>query len=173
MKSEVFEIKRTSKTAVGLLEGTGAERSEVEVPGRSPTAAPTPPSSSPPDPEVSARPVRRRLTPAYKLRILNEVDAAEPGQMGAVLRREGLYSSYLTTWRRQKERGELNGSTAKKRGPLPKTDEPTRRKVAQLEKENSRLARQLKRAEQIIEVQKKIAELLGSPLSSSQSTEVD
>jgi transposase-like protein len=171
MKSEVFDIKRINKATVGLLKGTGGERSEPEAPERGPTvAAPTPP---PPDPEVPAHPKRRQHTPAYKLRILKELDAAGPGAIGALLRREGLYSSYLTNWRRQREQGELDALASKKRGPVQKIDEPTRRKMALLERENSRLARRLKRAEQIIEVQKKIAELLGIPLNPSQSAEDD
>lgn len=172
MKSEVLNIKRINHATVGLLQGTGGERSEPEVPERSPTVA-APSSTTPPDPEVPASPKRRQYSAAYKLRILKEADAAGPGGIGALLRREGFYSSNLTNWRRQRERGELEALSSKKRGPEPKIDEPTRRKVALLEKENFRLVRRLKRAEQIIEVQKKIAELLGIPMNPSQSAEDD
>lgn len=165
MKSEVFNIKRI-KATVGLLKGTGGERSEPEVPERSPTVAAP---SSPPDPEVPAPLKRRQYSSSYKLRILKEADAAGPGGIGAILRREGFYSSNLTNWRRQRDQGDLNALSSKKRGPEPKMDEATRRKISHLEMENSRLARRLKRAEQIIEVQKKIAELLGIPLNPSQS----
>ena len=172
MKSEVFKIKRIKKATVGILKGTGGERSEPEVSERGTTvAAPTPPP--PPDPEVSAHPNRRKFSRNFKLRILKETDIASPGDIGAILRREGIYSSSLSSWRRQRENGELGSSTSNKRGPAPKMDEPTRRKVTNLERENSRLARRLKRAEQIIEVQKKISELLGIPLSHSQNEEDD
>jgi transposase-like protein len=123
------------------------------------------PPPSPPDPEVPAHTKRKQHSKAFKLRILKEVDAANPGDIGAVLRREGLYSSHLTIWRRQRAEGKLNPLSINKRGPVPKMDEPTRRKVSSLEKENSRLSRRLKRAEQIIDVQKKISELLGIPMN--------
>lgn len=171
MKSEVFDINRINKATVGLLKETGGERSEPEVSGRSPTVAAPP--TPPPDPEVQAHPKRRQYSAAYKIRILKEADNAEPGNIGAILRREGLYSSNLSIWRQQKERGELKVGSAKKRGPAPQMDESTRRKVTHLEKENSRLAHRLKRAEQIIEVQKKISELLGISLNPSQSAEDD
>ena len=172
MKTELLDLKRIKKATVGLLKGTGGERSEPEVPERSPTVA-AQKSPSIPDPEVPAHPRRRHHSAAYKLRILNEADSVGPSGIGVLLRREGLYSSNLTLWRRQKEQGELNGKSSKKRGPTPKMDESTRRKMAHLEKNNSRLARRLMRAEQIIEVQKKISELLGIPLNLSENGEND
>jgi transposase len=115
-----------------------------------------------PDPEVLARVQRRRFTAEYRRRILKEADACKkPGAMGALLRREGLYSSHLVNWRRQREQGELAAGRARKRGPAPKPIDP---RVRQLEVENRRLQRKLARAETIITLQKKVAEILGIPL---------
>jgi transposase len=117
---------------------------------------------SPPDPEVSEKKPRRKFTAKYKLRILEEADeCTQPGQLGALLRREGLYSSYLTTWRKQKAKGLLQAMTPKKRGRKRKEKNPLSKRVAKLEKENLRLQQKLKRAELIIEAQKKMSEILG------------
>ena len=114
------------------------------------------------DPEVAEVKPRRKFTAAYKLRILEESDqCSEPGQLGALLRREGLYSSNLTTWRRHREDGILIGISPKKRGRKKKPINPLAQRVAQLEKENRRLQQKLKRAEIIIDAQKKISEILG------------
>jgi transposase len=114
------------------------------------------------DVEVSSVSQRRRFTAAYKCRVLAEADACtEPGQVGALLRREGLYSSHLTTWRRQREQGMLEALTPKKRGRKARGLDPVAQRVAQLERANARLSQQLKQAETIIEVQKKVSELLG------------
>lgn len=113
-----------------------------------------------PDPEVPERAKRRQFSPQYKLRILKEADAcAEKGQLGALLRREGLYSSHLTTWRRNRQQGSLESLSAKKRGPKPKTSNKKTRE-AQLESENRRLRKKLNQAEAIIEIQKKVYALL-------------
>jgi len=113
--------------------------------------------------EVVAKATRRRFTAEYKLKILREADArTEPGAVGALLRREGLYSSHLTTWRRQRERGELAGLTPKKRGPAPKPKNPLAAKVAALEREVTRQKARADRAEALVELQKKVAELLGT-----------
>ena len=110
-----------------------------------------------PDPEVPERPVRRKFTVEYKRRILKEADACTVrGQIGALLRREGLYSSSLTSWRRQVN----TGLAPKKRGPATRTPDPNVRRIAQLEKDTARLTHKLKQAELIIEVQKKVAALL-------------
>ena len=110
-----------------------------------------------PDPEVAEKAVRRKFTAEYKRRILKEADACtRQGQIGALLRREGLYSSNLTLWRRQID----EGLVPKKRGPVARTPDPSIRRIAQLEKDNARLAHKLKKAELIIEVQKKVAALL-------------
>lgn len=115
-----------------------------------------------PEVEVVAKPTRRRFTAEYKRRILREADACtEPGAIGALLRREGLYSSNLTTWRAQRARGELTGLTPKKRGPAPKPTNPLATKVAALEREVTRYKVRAERAEALVELQKKVAELLG------------
>jgi transposase-like protein len=118
--------------------------------------------SSPPDPEVPEKKSRRKFTAKYKLRILAEADTCtRSGQLGALLRREGLYSSNLATWRRQKEKGVLKAMTPKKRGRKRKEENPLTQKVVQLEKENRQLQQKLKKAELIIEAQKKMSEILG------------
>jgi transposase-like protein len=110
-----------------------------------------------PDPEVVEKAVRRKFTAEYKLRILKEAESCtEPGQIGALLRREGLYSSSLTSWRRQINQGLI----PKKRGPVAQKADPYIRRNAELERENAKLAHKLKQAELIIEVQKKVAALL-------------
>jgi len=110
-----------------------------------------------PDPEVPEKTVRRKFTAAYKLRILKEAEnCTGPGQMGALLRREGLYSSNLTLWRHQVAQGLI----PKKRGPQGQKADPRIRRIAELERENEKLAHKLKQAELIIDVQKKVAELL-------------
>ena len=115
-----------------------------------------------PDPEVPEKKARRKFTAKYKLQILEEADACtEPGQLGAFLRRKGLYSSYLSTWRRQREEGLLDALSPKKRGRKEKEKNPLAQKVAKLERENERLKGKLKKAEIIIDVQKKISEILG------------
>ncbi len=119
-----------------------------------------------PEVEVLAKATRRRLTAEYKRQILREADACrEPGAIGALLRREGLYSSHLTTWRAQRERGELAGLTPKRRGPAPKPQNPLAAQVAALERAVSRERARAERAEALVELQKKVAELLGTPLA--------
>lgn len=116
-----------------------------------------------PDPEVPERAKRRRFTAQYKLDVLRELDACnEPGQVGAVLRREGLYSSHIVEWRRQRDAGALR-ELGRKRGRKPAG--PLERKVDRLERQNVRLRRRLGQAEKIIEVQGKLSELLGIPFS--------
>ena len=120
-----------------------------------------------PDPEVRERAARRRFTAEYKLQVLREADqCAGVGEVGALLRREGLYSSHLTTWRRQREHGALVALAPKKRGRAAAAVSPLARRVAELEREKARLERRLKQAETIIEVQKKVSEILGIPLKS-------
>lgn len=125
-------------------------------------------SAKGPEIEVVAKACRRRFTVGYKLRILQEADNCDAGSVGEILRREGLYSSHLAKWRHQRREGIL---VAKKRGPKPNMDESARKELARLERENARLSSRLKRAEQIIEVQKKISDLLGIPLEDSQIEE--
>jgi len=115
-----------------------------------------------PDPEVQGKKPRRKFTAKYKLDILKRADACtQIGQLGALLRGEGLYSSNLTTWRRQREEGLLDAMSPKKRGRKKQEINPFSPEVAQLQKENERLKRKLKQAEVIIEVQKKVSEILG------------
>ena len=120
---------------------------------------------SPSEVEVVAKPTRRRYTADYKHRILREaVTCTRPGELGALLRREGLYSSNLTVWRKQRERREIEGLSQKKRGPLPKEKNPLAAKVATLERENRRLRARSERAEGLVELQKKVSEILGIEL---------
>jgi transposase len=122
-------------------------------------------SSACPEVEVLAKPERRRFTVEYKLRILREADkCTRPGEIGALLRREGLYSSALTSWRRARDRGELSGPGVRKRGPRGKPVDARDRRIGELERENKRLKARLERAEALIDVQKKVSELLGVDL---------
>ena len=116
-------------------------------------------TTSVPDPEVAVRAEHRHFTAEYKQRILQEVDAcSEPGQVGALLRRESLYSSHLTTWRQQRVRGQLQGLTPAKRG---RKADPQALENARLRKEIEQLKARLERAELIIDVQKKVSQMLG------------
>ena len=134
----------------------------IERPGRAMINAP--------DPEVLEIKPRRNFTAKYKLRILDEADrCSQPGELGALLRREGLYASNLTTWRRQREKGLLQAMSPKKRGRKHKEKNPLASRVAQLEKETKRLEQKLKQAELIIEAQKKMSEILGIAQNLSES----
>lgn len=116
-----------------------------------------------PDPEVAARAKRRRYSAEYKQEILAQADAAKgSGEIGAMLRRNGLYSSHLVKWRREREAGILEGLTPQKRGPKAKAD-PQALEYQRLQRDNERLADQLRKAEIVIDVQKKVAMLLGRP----------
>ena len=124
-----------------------------------------------PDPEVPAKVQRRRFSAEYRLRILKHADACKTaGERGALLRREGLYSSLLTNWRRQREQGALQEMRGRRRGPKPRPVDP---RMKQLETENRRLQRKLQRAETIITLQKKVAEILGIPLKPLDIDETD
>jgi len=119
-----------------------------------------------PETEVRERAVRRRFTAEYKLRILKEAESCtKNGQLGSLLRREGLYSSNLITWKRQMEKGTLEALSPRKRGPKAKRPDPSARRIAELERENQRLQKKLRQAETIIDVQKKISEILQIPLT--------
>jgi len=110
---------------------------------------------------------------SYKLRVLEEAERCrEPGQVGELLRREGLYSSHLTTWRKQRDEGALQGLGPKRRGRKPKRKDPMALEVERLRRENQRLTERLRQAETIIEVQKKISEMLGT-LPTSQNDEAN
>lgn len=146
----------------------GAERSEGErsEPKRSAAAAEAgAASASLPDPEVVARAKRRTFTAEYKQRILQEADsvAATPGGIGALLRREGLYSSHLVSWRRERRAGMLEALKPRKRGPRSERN-PLEEENQKLRRQNARLTEDLRKANIIIEVQKKVAALLGNPI---------
>ena len=118
-----------------------------------------------PDPAVPEKAARRRFTAKYKLRILGEADrSTESGQLGAMLRREGLYSSHLTAWRKQRDAGTLAGLEPKRRGRKASPDAPLVAENERLQRDNRRLTARLRQAETIIEVQKKLSEILGIPL---------
>jgi transposase-like protein len=120
---------------------------------------------------VVARPRRRRFTAEYKRSILDQADAAQDSRsVGALLRREGLYASHLTTWRRQRKQGEIDALTAKKRGPKVVLS-PLVKQNRDLQADVVRLTKKLKNAELIIEVQKKVAALLGNPIPNIQIDE--
>lgn len=165
--------KRRSEDSPGVPQRSSGERSEPERSGGTPGdgaggAAPSP-APVPPDPEVLEKAQRRQYSAEYKLRVLREADATEPGQIGALLRREGLYSSHLNTWRRQREEGALSALSPKKQGPKVREKNPLARRVAELEAENQKLRRRLQEAQVIIEFQKKVSDVLGIPLSSPEN----
>jgi transposase-like protein len=123
-----------------------------------------------PSPELSDRPRRRTFTAQTKLRVLAEVDnAADTGGIGAILRREGLYSSALSEWRRQRDSGALGGLAPAKRGPKSAAPNPLTAELAEAKREIARLGRRLDHAEAIIGIQKKVAALLGIPLATSEN----
>jgi len=118
--------------------------------------------------EVEAKGERRRFTAEYKVKVLREADQCQqPGEIGALLRREGLYWSNLANWRKQRERGELAGLSARKRGPKRREKNPLAERVRELERENVGLKRRAERAEGIVELQKKISEIMGIELQPS------
>ena len=122
-----------------------------------------------PDPEVPAQAARRRLTAEYKLRILQEADACiEPGSQGALLRREGLYASSLKAWRRQRDRGVTSALASQKRGRKETVRNLLLAENEKLRKQNEQLSSRLRQAEIIIDVQKKISNILGIPLTTSE-----
>jgi transposase-like protein len=159
-------ISSASLTVLPAAERREAERSEAErsvAAGKTVAAEPAAPTR--PDPEVVADAKRRTFTADYKQRILAAADAAaaQPGAVGALLRREGLYSSHLTTWRRERQTGILKGLTPHKRGPKSKRS-PQEEEMQKLRRENQRLTEELRKAEIVIDVQKKVGALLGWPL---------
>ena len=128
-------------------------------------------SGATPDPASEERPVRRTFSAAYKVSILREVDAllasGGEGAVGALLRREGLYSSHLAAWRKLRERGELAGLSPKKRGRKPAPKNPLADENERLRRENARLQADLEKAKVVIDVQKKLSTLLGIPMPES------
>ena len=160
-------IRMPAAVEINVAEGPEAEGARRATGASGPSATLR---ASTPDPEVPAKVQRRRFSAEYRRRIVQQADACQSGELGALLRREGLYASHLTTWRRQREQGELGAGRARKRGPVPKLIDP---RVHQLEVENRRLARKLHRAETIITLQKKVAEILGIPLKPLDIDEID
>lgn len=153
---------------------SGGERSEPERsrgPTSSAAATSIPAGGGPPlpDPEVPTRALRRRFTAAYKRRILHEADTCDPGGIAALLRREGLYSSHLTTWRHQREQGEIAGLEPRKRGKKAAPRNPLAAENERLQRETERLQKRLRQAEIIIDVQKKLCEMLGLPVATTDS----
>jgi transposase len=133
-----------------------------------PTTVPPPSAASP---ELSPRPQRRTFSAAVKLRILAETDrAADTGGIAAILRREGLYSSTLTDWRRQRDAGAFAALKPLRRGPKPVLAQPAA-DLDQLRRENARLRQRLQHAEAIIGIQKKVAALLGMPMATTEHDE--
>ena len=127
-----------------------------------------------PNPEVPDKAVRRRFTAEYKLRILTLADACtDPGSLGALLRREGLYASNLNTWRHQRERGVLSALTPKKRGRKESVRDPLVAENEKLRRENERITKRLRQAEIIIDVQKKVSQILGIQLATPEEGGTD
>ena len=124
--------------------------------------------------EVSEKPVRRRFSTEYKVRVLTEADrCVKLGQLGELLRREGLYSSLLSTWRAQRDAGMLAGLSPKRRGRKAKVKNPLADENGRLQRENLRLTEKLRQAELIIDVQKKVSEMLSIPLKTPGEKEVE
>jgi transposase-like protein len=159
--AEQMKASSTVRDA-SAIEGSsqGARRATEEVPSIAP----------PPNPEVATVAQRRQFSSAHKRRVLAEADAcSEPGQIGALLRREGIYSSLLSTWRAQRKRAEHGALQPKPRGPKAEPNRAEAKRVAELERENERLRRTLAQAYTIIDVQKKLCTLLGLPAAEAPS----
>jgi transposase len=163
-KKEEMSVNSLGVLSSGAL--AGAERSEGErsEPQRSAAAA-NAVLASRRDPEVVAKAKRRAFTAEYKLRILQEAESAAAirGGLGALLRREGLYSSLLATWRSERANGILEALTPQKRGPKSRRN-PLQEENLKLQRQNARLTEELRKAHIIIDVQKKVAALLGRPI---------
>src|SRR5437867_6784387 len=154
----VVEKRERGEGIEQLGETEGARRATGGSPSAAPVAGET---------EVVAKVHRRRFTAEYKRRIVREADrCTKPGEIGALLRREGLYSSHLVTWRAARDRGELEGLSPKKRGPKVAPPDPRDKKIAEQERDIARWQKRAERAEAFVEVQKKVAALLGTPFES-------
>jgi transposase len=161
MKIQQFESltgMRGAAETEGARRATGGSADEGAAAGAPGTT---------PDPEVSDKPKRRRFTAEYKRKLLKQADACRPGELGALLRREGVYSSSLKTWRAARERGEIAGLAPKKRGPKTSAPDPRDRELAANAREIARLTARVERAEAIIGLQKKVSEILGIQLPES------
>jgi transposase-like protein len=163
-------MKAVGKNVLGeALGGTeGARRATGDFPSTAPLAPVG--ATATPETEVVAKAQRRRFTAEYKRRIVREADrCTTTGAIGALLRREGLYASYLTTWRAARDRGELEGLAPKARGPKGVAPDARDKKIAEQEREIGKWRKRAERAEALVEVQKKVAALLGTPLDNERS----
>jgi transposase len=154
-----------SPGGLAVAERSGGERSEPQRSGATGKPGADSGAASRPDPEVVAKAKRRTYTAEYKQRILEEAEAAAAtrGAVGALLRREGLYSSLLATWRRERASGIREALTPQRRGPKSKRN-PFEEENQKLRRQNARLTEDLRKAQIIIDVQKKVAALLGNPI---------
>jgi len=158
-----------AKEVVPMPDGRGAAGQAVRTDSAAPPSRPAPslrPAAAVPDPEVPDKAARRRFTAEYKRRILRDAEGCEtPGAVGALLRREGLYSSNLTTWRQQQAQGGLAALSPRVRGRRAAAAPLLVRRIAERERELARLHERLRQAEAIIAAQKKLSEILGLPLA--------
>ena len=159
-----------------VTEEAGGERSETTVSGGAEGAGCGPQPIQPPiviaDPEVTEKARRRRFSAKYKLKILDEADqCSQHGELGELLRREGLYSSHLTCWRKQRREGSIQGLTPRKRGRKTQPKNPLTKRVSELERENEVLRKRIEQAELIIDVQKKVSQILGVTLETPEKSE--
>ncbi len=156
-------VRIDGEQTVGAGETQGARRASGVSPARDSGKK----RSGTADVEVLAKATRRQFSAEYKRRILREAAAArEAGEIGALLRREGLYFSYLNTWSHQCERGELAALTPRRRGRKEKAVNPLAKRVAELDSDKRSLERKLQQAELLLDIQKKASQLLQIPLSS-------
>src|ERR1700746_1827269 len=163
---KVVEKKARDEMIEGAGETEGARRATGVFPAGAPTAGVVP-GEARLEIEVVAKAERRRFAAEYKRRIVREADrCTKPGEIGALLRRGGLYSSLLTPWRAARDRGELAGLSPKKRGPKVAPPDPRDKKMAELEREVARQTKRAERAEAFVELQKKVAALRGTPFES-------
>lgn len=161
MVAEPSALALGSAVPVGVA-GTGSGEPPATV---APIVAGAGEAGRPPDSEVPERPVRRQFSAAYKLRIVQEADRCRDSNgIGSLLRREGLYSSHLGTWRRQRDEGSLSALAPRKRGRPAEKPHPDTKRLAQVEREKRHLERRLKQAEALLELQKKVSEILGIDL---------
>jgi transposase-like protein len=173
--AKVKMMPTPAKEVVPMPDGRGDARQVVAADSTAPSSRPVPtlrPAAAVPDPEVAEKAARRRFTAEYKLRILREAAGCEtPGAVGALLRREGLYSSHLTTWRQQQAQGALTALSPRVRGRRAAAAQPWVRRITELEREVARLQERLRQAEAIMAAQKKLSEILGLPLAVPETRE--